>query len=241
MNLQRIAAAALLTMGLAATSAVQASTVSFDSIGDTANFVYSATVDGADLHATVKYELTSWSGSTAVFHVVATNSSSGAGSASNSNRLVSFGVAVVNPDLIGAVVPGITEWDATINQNLPGWGTVELCNYAGSNCAGGASLGVYMGATDSFDLTLSFSSAVNATHPISFSSPFPSKWQSVGVNGGSTEFAGCLTTEAGCGTSTTTSRVPEPASMALVSLGLLAAAGTTRRRRTASVAQLQQA
>lgn len=240
MKLQRIAAAALVTIGLAATSGAQASSVSFDSIGDTANFIYSASVDGANLYATVSYQLTSWSGSTAVFHVVAANSSSGAGSAVNANRLVSFGVAVVNPDLVGAVVPGLTEWDATINSNLPGWGTVELCNYAGSNCAGGASLGVYMGTTDSFDLTLSFASAVNATHPISFSSPFPSKWQSVGASGNSTEFAGCLSNEPGCGTNTITTRVPEPASMALVSLGLLAA-GTVRRRRNASGAKLDQA
>lgn len=220
-------AAALSAAALAGSSAAQADSITFDAVSDTATFLYGATVDGANLCAEVSYQLASWGGSSAIFHVSATNCSTGAGSGLNPNRLVSFGVGVINPDLLSASVPGVTEWDATINTNFPGFGTVELCNYAGSNCSGGASLGVYMGATDVFDLTLNFSSPVGIESPITFSSPFPSKWQSVGVSGNSVEIDGCLK-----GSTCTTNQVPEPGTLALLSLAAIGA-GAVRRRRKA--------
>jgi hypothetical protein len=222
-RLKQLCAPILALAALVGSGAASASAITFDGPGDTATFLYGATASGANLCADVTYSLTSWSGSSAIFHVSATNCSSGAGQ----NRLVSFGVGVVDPDLISASVPGVTEWDATANTNFPSFGTVELCNYAGPNCSGGGSLGVNMGATDQFDLTLIFASTVGRESPITFSSPFASKWQSVGTTGGSVEIEGCLE-----GSRCTINQVSEPGTLAL--LGLAAVAfGVARRRKPA--------
>jgi hypothetical protein len=83
-----------------------------------------------------------------------------------------------------------------------------------------------MGATDEFDLKLSFASPVGMEFPITFSSPFPSKWQSVGTTGGSVEIDGCLQ-----GSTCTTNKVPEPGTLALLSLAALGF-GPARRRKS---------
>lgn len=225
LSLKKLAAASIAAVAMGAGTA-HAASVTFDSVNDEYSFLYAGSFDGATLNATVTYKLVSWSGSTARFGVTAVNSSFGPGQ----NRLTSFGIDVVNPDLIWASANG-TEWDAAINVTAPGFGTVDLCNYSGSNCAGGASGGVLEGDTDSFYLDLWFDSSVNSTHPITFTSPYTSKWQSVGVNGRSYEFGGCIVGTEGCGGTTT--QVPEPATLGLLGLGMLGVGATRLRRRKA--------
>jgi len=227
---QQVLAVAISLGVLGGGAAADAATITFDSIGDTATIHYGATVDGANLCADVSYSLTSWSGTSAAFHVSATNCSSGAGSAVNPNRLVAFAVAVVDPNLTGASVPGVSEWDATINTSLTGFGTVELCNYAGSTCSGGASLGVFVGDTDEFDLILSFTSMVSSVSPISFVSAFSSMWEAVGTSAGFVQFAGCLQGAAGCATSP----VPESGTLPLLGVSMVAF-GVARRRKAVPI------
>lgn len=224
MDLSRVVAAAAV-LGLVVTGAAHATAITFDSIGDSATFNYAATVDGANLDATVVYELSSWGGASAIFHVTITNNSSGAGSGPQPNRLTAFAIEVVSPGLIGANVPGVGEWDATTFVNFPGFGAVELCNYAGATCGGGASLGVFMGATDQFDLAMTFASNVGSLTPITFSNPSPSLWQDVGVRGAVTQVAGCLATDTVCGSNS----IPEPTSGTLCALALLGMGVALRR------------
>jgi len=159
--------------------------------------------------------------------VTATNCTTGAGSGQHPNRLVSFGVGAINPEVVSAEVPVDGEWDAKTNSNLSGYGTVDLCIYAGPNCSGGGSLGVYTGATDQFDLTLMRASAVGIESPITFSGPFASKWQSVGILGSGVNVDACLE-----GPNCTSNHVPEPGSLALLSAAAIGF-GVARRRKAA--------
>ena len=216
MKLRNLAAATLAVFAFAAPEGSKADPITFESLGDQTTFHYGGTVDGANLCADVTYTLASWAGSSAIFNVSATNCSGGAGSTLNPNRLVSFAIGIVNPDLVSAVVPGVSEWDAVTDANFPSAGTVDLCSYAGATCSGGSSLGVFMGATDIFDVTLSLASAVGASNPITFDGSFFSKWQSVGLSGSGF---------------TATNQVPEPATLGLLALGFAGFAIVVRRRR----------
>jgi hypothetical protein len=117
--------------------------------------------------------------------------------ADGSARLVSFGVDVVNPQLAAAGTGATSEWIAAIKTTFPGFKQVDLCSYAGSNCAGGQSNGVLEGElANTFDLILPFSSLTfpndGSGAGITVTSPFPSKWQSVGAAGKSYEVDGCF-------------------------------------------------
>jgi len=204
----------------------QATTVTFNNPGESYSFIYSASVDGADLLATVTYTLKSTSGKTAVFGVSAFNQSTGIGKGPIPNRMVAFGIALVNPDLDKANVAGVGEWNAAIDQVFPGDTVVDLCEYAGSNCLDDTGQGVQAGApADTFDLTLKFVSNVGQ-NPISFSSPFESKWQGVGDSRLMYAVTGCL---AGTDCISEVSQIPEPTSLALGGLALLGAFAARRR------------
>lgn len=217
MTLKKVAAAIALTLG--AWGGAQAAAVTFDALGDASTLYFNASADGATLNTSFAFTLTGLSTGIATFAVHAVNASSGPGA----NVFMSMGIDVVAPTLTGADANGI--WDAGLDRILPGSQRVDLCVYAGGLCAGGAVFsGLGEGEISDFTLTLTTAGDFLADG-LTFTSPYSAKWQSVGRTGDSYETTG------GCfGSPTCGGVVPEPMSLALVSLALLGAAVARRRQ-----------
>lgn len=206
-----VAAAALLVSGGANAVVIGSGGVNSFSFG------WSDSIDGATINASVTFSLFSMSDGSAVFDVTAVNNSSGPGT----NRLVAFGIDTITPDLTGASInnlDGSLAWSASLGSNMSGgFGRIDLCVWAGSNCTGGSNSGLREGVTDTFRLTLlgDFSGG-----SITFLEPYIGRFQSVGVAGESYT----LGRPGGS--------VPEPGPLALLGVGLAALA--LRRRSKAA-------
>lgn len=188
--------------------------------GQSATISWTGTYASAALNASATFQLTSISSSEAVLSVAIVNNTTS--SQPGVNRLTAFGIDNITPDISFAeVIQDLSDdddWTPSRNVNFPGFQSIELCLWAGSNCSGGSNYGLIEGESDSFVLRLTG----NFGNSLTFEG-FPSKWQAVGVNGRSFEFGGCVVGE--CGGS-----VPEPGPLALFGVGLLGLALRQRRK-----------
>lgn len=217
MKFSKTLQAMVICAGLIGFGGSKASVMTFNNVNDTSSILYSTMQDGATLSATMQFTLSSLTATSATFALNVSNNSSGPGT----NTLISFGIDTINPILTGASTTGGV-WDASINSVLPSFQTVDLCIWNSNGCPGGnINNGLGEGLSNSFSLILT--TAGDFTQGISFTSPYGAKFHDVGISGNSFEFAGCIIGTPGCNDGRGQTEIPEPASIALVGLGLLGA------------------
>lgn len=208
----------------AVVTVIDETTVNVTEVGDTFVVEYTClTTDvcgdagspDTELTATTTWTVTSISadGSEITFEIVVSNTTSDPGS--TTNRITEFGVVVLDPDATAATAD--TGWTAMVDTNFPTFMTIDLVV---EDDGTGAS-GVGEGESDTLVLTLMTDGNINDSGQTL--QIFPIKYQGVGINGESFEFAGTVPDEP--------FPVPEPSSLLLFGTGLIGLTFMVRRRR----------
>lgn len=191
---------------------------------------------GYTLEAAGSILLTSLSSTSATLFVTLKNLSTFLNGSAITNtgdaRLGSFGFGI-SPDVTGVSsfssgsdggLVGAVFSTTAGNTQIPGLNGIEVCAYAGSNCAGAGNNGLVAGTTDTFTLVLS--GAFNTNTGLDFS-PFGAKFQ---TNITSYDAFCATATCSPVRTSQGDTSVPEPTTLALLGLGLMGFAVARRRK-----------
>lgn len=182
---------------------------------------------GIVLSATGSVRVTSgFNSSSLVMEVILNNASTlnGIPLASIANvRLTGWGFGV-DPDATGVTFSDTADAgliDASLD-NLPSLAGIEVCAWGGNNCSGGANGGIQAGNNDAFALIL----AGPWGNSITFT-PLGARFQTAG---GSFDFSCPPFCAVGGGPDP--NAIPEPQTLALVGLGILALGAFGRSKRT---------
>jgi len=181
-----------------------------------------------DLTAEALFKITTFNATTLTFDIDIKNTTVLPPGSFNTN-ILSFGFGVTPDATLASATDGNADavtWEAAIQtgqQQFPGgFKQIDVCVWAANNCAGGSiNDGLAAGASDKLTLTLTgdFKAPTGSTNKyVALLSDFPLKfqgsWGSFEVPGG----GGNPCTGPNCGGN----GVPEPTSLALVGLGMLA-------------------